>query len=92
VGLVLQGQPAPPVPQLEHPGSPPASGHFWIAGHWDWTGAGYEWVPGRWLPPRPGQVWLPRSWRNDGQRWHAEGGRWEADLNPSSRSADKRRY
>lgn len=89
--MVLQGQPAPPVPQLEHPGRPPASGHLWIAGYWDWVGASYDWVPGRWVPPRPGQVWLPRVWRSDGQRWYAQGGRWEPDPNDSLRTAEKRR-
>jgi hypothetical protein len=69
---------APPPPYVEHVGSPPAYGHVWISGYWNWGGARYAWVPGRWEAPRPGYAWVPHRWERDGDHWRQHGGRWEA--------------
>jgi hypothetical protein len=58
--------PLAPPPQLEIPGVPPSSLHFWSAGHWQWnlSQQRYIWIPGNWglraapaLPPvRPDRI------------------------------------
>lgn len=68
---------APPAPLVEYRGWPPAPGHVWLDGYWNWGGASYLWMPGRWVEPRPSQVWVPRVWQRDGERWRPQGGHWE---------------
>jgi hypothetical protein len=47
-GPALPEAPAPPTPKVEAQGAPPSADHFWISGHWQWSGRSYVWVPGRW--------------------------------------------
>lgn len=74
---------APPPPPYEYPGYPPAVGHVWIGGYWNWVGVRYVWVPGRWQVPRPGYLWVPHRWERQGDYWRPHGGRWEPDHRPS---------
>lgn len=71
---------APPAPLVEYRSLPPAQGHVWLDGYWNWGGARYIWVPGRWQNPPPGHTWVPRVWQRDGERWHSHGGHWQQHL------------
>jgi WXXGXW repeat (2 copies) len=85
--IAKDGQPAPPVLKLEHPGKPPGNGYVWIAGHWNWSNGNYQWQTGRWLPVRRGHVWHPNTWRWQDERWVLEEGRWEREHHEGSAGA-----
>ncbi len=53
---------APPAPQVEVVGAPPAPGYVWIGGYWNWVGGRHEWVGGHWEAGRPGWHWVPHHW------------------------------
>ena len=67
---------APPPPQTEVIGVPPAPGHFWISGVWLWEGGRHVWHQGHWAEPRPGFIWVPHRWHQEGREWHMDGGHW----------------
>jgi len=68
---------APPVPQVEVYGPPPAVGYVWFGGYWNWVGGRHVWVAGHWGPGRPGYHWVPHHWV-EGQHgnYHLEEGHW----------------
>ncbi|MEO0003465.1 MAG: hypothetical protein RLZZ22_1157 [Pseudomonadota bacterium] len=68
---------APPVPRIEYPGPPPASGQVWVDGYWNWGGSRYLWVPGRWSDRHPGQAWGPQPWPREIEHRRPQGGQWE---------------
>lgn len=67
---------APPAPQAEYYGAPPAAGYIWIGGYWNWVGGRYAWVGGHWEAPRRGYHWEPRRWTRGRDGWRMSGGRW----------------
>jgi hypothetical protein len=67
---------APPAPQAENPGSPPAAGDVWVSGMWHFEGGRYLWNRGRWEPQRPGFVLIQARWVEDNGRWVRHPGRW----------------
>jgi hypothetical protein len=67
---------APPAPQVEVIGVPPAPGHIWIAGYWGWVGGRHVWVGGHWDAPRPGYYWEPHVWVHTGAGWQLREGHW----------------
>lgn len=81
---------APPPLRVEYPSAPPAAGHVWIGGYWNWGGVNYMWVPGRWEAPRPGYRYAPHRWERSGDHWRRQGGHWEHE-SPSHRSPPSRR-
>jgi WXXGXW repeat (2 copies) len=68
---------APPPPQAEVYGPPPAVGYVWIGGFWNWVGGRHVWINGHWSAPRPGYRWAPHRWERGPGGWHQRGGRWE---------------
>jgi hypothetical protein len=69
---------APPAPRVEVITAAPSPAHFWVAGHWRWSGNTHVWVGGRWLKGRPGQVWVRDHWAHRGNEWFYYPGRWVA--------------
>src|SRR5262245_666786 len=53
---------APPPPQAEYIGPPPAVSYVWIGGYWGWRGGRHVWNGGHWEAPRPGYHWVPHAW------------------------------
>jgi hypothetical protein len=69
---------APPAPQVEYVGAPPAVGLVWIGGYWNWAGGRHAWVGGHWeAPPRPGHRWVPHQWARERNAWRLHRGHWE---------------
>jgi hypothetical protein len=68
---------APPAPQGEAYGSPPAVGYVWIGGYWNWVGGRHAWVNGHWAAPRPGYRWAPYRWEQVPRGWRMRPGHWE---------------
>jgi hypothetical protein len=67
---------APPAPQVEVYGAPPAAGYFWVGGYWNWTGSTHVWVGGHWEAPRPGFRWVPHRWVHEPGGWRFAEGHW----------------
>lgn len=67
---------APPPPQAEVYGPPPAVGYVWIGGYWNWVGHRHVWVNGHWAAPRPGYGWVPHRWAPVRGGWRHEPGHW----------------
>ena len=67
---------APPAPQVEVYGAPPAGGYVWLGGYWNWVGGRHVWVAGHWAAPRPGYRWEPHHWVHGGDGWRLTGGAW----------------
>jgi hypothetical protein len=67
---------APPAPQVEYIGPPPAVGYLWLGGYWAWRGGRHAWVPGHWEAPHPGYHWVPHEWRHEGPGWRFHQGHW----------------
>ena len=75
---------APPVLQVEVPGSPPEVGVVWTPGYYAFGGSGYVWTAGSWVrPPGAGLAWIEP--RYVGPRGHLrfQPGRW--DFSPDRR-------
>lgn len=68
---------APPAPQYEVIGAPPAPGWFWVGGSWGWTGGRYVWNRGHWQAPRRGYTWVPQRWDRGPHGWRSNPGHWE---------------
>lgn len=68
---------APPPPQSEYMGPPPAAGYVWISGFWAWQLGRHVWMAGHWDAPRPGYRWVPYAWHQDGRGWRLREGRWD---------------
>lgn len=68
---------APPAPQVEVYGPPPAVGYIWIAGFWNWIGGRHVWVGGHWEAPRPGYRWAPHRWEPVPGGWRMNPGHWD---------------
>jgi hypothetical protein len=67
---------APPPPQVEVYGVPPAPGYVWLGGYWNWVGGRHVWVAGHWGPGRPGYHWVPHTWVHAGGGWRMSRGHW----------------
>jgi hypothetical protein len=68
---------APPAPQVEYYGAPPAVGYVWIGGYWNWVGNRHVWVAGHWDAGRPGYRWVPHRWEREGNGWRMHQGHWD---------------
>jgi len=68
---------APPAPQVEVYGAPPAAGYVWLGGYWNWVGNRHIWVGGHWDAPRPGYHYVPHTWVRAGTGWRLHTGHWE---------------
>lgn len=68
---------APPPPQAEVYGPPPAVGYVWIGGFWNWLGGRHVWVGGHWEAPRPGYRWAPHRWEPVAGGWRMNPGHWD---------------
>lgn len=67
---------APPPPQVEVIGTPPAAGYVWLGGYWNWVGGRHVWVGGHWEARRPGYHWVPHAWVRAGGGWRLREGHW----------------
>jgi len=67
---------APPPPQVEYIGPPPAVGYVWLGGYWGWHGGRHVWVGGHWEAPRAGYYWVPHAWVREGNGWRMHEGHW----------------
>jgi hypothetical protein len=67
---------APPAPQVEVMGAPPAVGYVWLGGYWNWVGGQHVWVGGHWEAPHPGYRWVPHVWVREGGGWRLHEGHW----------------
>ena len=67
---------APPTDREERIEAAPSAEHFWVRGHWQWTGERYAWVTGYWETRRPREVWVGGHWRAVSGGWEWEEGRW----------------
>jgi hypothetical protein len=67
---------APPPPQVEYMGPPPAVGYVWIGGYWGWHGGRHVWNAGHWEAPRAGYHWVPHAWVREGNGWRLHDGHW----------------
>lgn len=67
---------APPPPQVEVYGAPPAVGYIWLGGYWNWVGGRHVWVGGHWEAPRAGYRWVPHEWVHAGGGWRLREGHW----------------
>ena len=68
---------APPAPQAEVVGPPPAPGHAWTRGYYHWNGREYVWQPGQWArPPRQHARWVDGHWRQTPRGWTWVPGHW----------------
>jgi hypothetical protein len=67
---------APPPPQVEVYGAPPAVGYVWLGGYWNWVGGRHVWVGGHWEAPRAGYHWVPHAWVHAGGGWRLREGHW----------------
>jgi WXXGXW repeat (2 copies) len=67
---------APPAERVEVVGVAPSAQHFWIKGHWQWTGSDWAWTPGRWELRRASAVWQGGHWVAQRGGWVWVEGRW----------------
>lgn len=59
--------PAPPPPNPETPGAPPAANALWIPGYWMFDGRAYTWTAGHWeIPPPNARAYVAAHWENNG--------------------------
>jgi hypothetical protein len=67
---------APPPPQVEYIGPPPAVGYVWLGGYWGWRGGHHVWNGGHWEAPRAGYHWVPHAWVHEANGWRLHDGHW----------------
>jgi len=67
----------PPPVRYERAPPPPSQEHYWVAGHWNWSGNAYVWVPGYYhARPRPGVAWVDGHWARHERGWYWVEGHW----------------
>ena len=67
---------APPAARVEVVGRAPSANHFFVKGHYKWTGARYEWIGGHWDVKRAGSTYIQAHWDKIGGSWRMVPGHW----------------
>jgi hypothetical protein len=68
--LVLEVPNQPPTEMKpETKPAPPAPGHIWVAGYWDYIGGHHVWREGRWVKALAGYEYVRARYEWDGRSW-----------------------
>ena len=68
---------APPAARYERVGVAPSHRHFWVPGHYTWSGSRFVWNGGRWESKRSGYEYVPAHWSKLGGHWYYQPASWK---------------